>query len=261
VSWTGRRTPCATRSARTRRSVRLGAERPGELLQWDSEFWGLEIGRVADGEVTEAGLARVDEWAAAERLDCLYLLASADDPPSVHAAERAGFRVMDLRIELRRVAAVEEADGVREAREDDRDALRGIARSSHRITRFYADPNFPDARCDDLYDTWIARSLEGWADGVLVVEADGSPAGYVSCHLDRQEGTGSIGLIAVDEAARGQGLGLTLTLGAVAWCGRRGMNEMSVVTQGRNVAALRTFEQAGFRVSSVAVWLHKWYGR
>lgn len=180
----------------------------------------------------------------------------------MHAAERGGFRVMDLRIELRRPAAdLEDPADVRESREDDRNALRAIARTSHRITRFYADPNFPDARCDDLYDTWIARSLEGWADGVLVVESAGRPAGYVSYHLDEAAGTGSIGLIAVDEAARGQGLGLALTLGAVVWCRRRGMNEMSVVTQGRNVAALRTFEQGGFRVASVGVWLHKWYGR
>jgi dTDP-4-amino-4,6-dideoxy-D-galactose acyltransferase len=217
---------------------------------------------VTEGEVDEARLARVDTWAAAERLDCLYLLASADDPASIHAAERVGFCVMDLRVELRRPAAGNgRPSGVREAREEDRGPLRAIARTSHRITRFYADPNFADSRCDDLYDTWITRSLDGWADGVLVVEAADRAAGYVSCHLGEGERLGSIGLIAVAEAARGEGLGLALTLGAVAWCRGRGMDEMSVVTQGRNVAALRTFEQAGFRVSSVAVWLHKWYGR
>ena len=247
----------------TRRSVRLGAESaPGELLRWDSDFWGIAIGRVADGEVTDARLARVEEWAAGAGLDCLYLLAPAEDPASVHVAEGGGFRVMDLRVELRRPAGGRAGQtGVREAREEDRDALRAIARSSHRITRFYADPNFADKRCDDLYDTWITRSLDGWADGVLVVESAGSAAGYVTCHLDEDERRGSIGLIAVAEAARGKGLGLALTRGAVSWCGARSMEEMSVVTQGRNVAALRTFEQAGFRMSSVAVWLHKWFGR
>jgi GNAT superfamily N-acetyltransferase len=56
---------------------------------------------------------------------------------------------------------------------------------------------------------------------VLVAEiVDGRPAGYVSCHL--AERTGSIGLIAVDESARGAGLGVDLARAAIAWCGSRG---------------------------------------
>ena len=215
---------------------------------------------MADGPVDDARTAAIDAWADANGVDCLYYLAAGDDPSSAHAAERAGFRLMDVRTELACVPRAEALpDGVREARESDATALRAIASGSHGATRFYADPNFPDERCDDLYDTWIRRSLEGWADGVLVAEAAGRPAGYVSCHLE--DGTGSIGLIAVDAAARGGGLGLDLVRAATAWCAGRGADRMTVVTQGRNVAALRTFQRAGFVTSSLDLWFHKWYER
>jgi dTDP-4-amino-4,6-dideoxy-D-galactose acyltransferase len=230
------------------------------LLDWDSEFWGAPIGRVEGGVLDEERLRAVDKWAAANDVACVYFLAESSDAPSAHVAEDGGFRLMDLRVELRRPAAGDETTGeLRPASPADPDALRAIARASHGVTRFYADPNFPDDRCDDLYDTWISRSLEGWADEVLVAEVDGRPVGYVSCHLDRAAGAGSIGLIAVDEVARGGGVGLTLSRGAVAWCRERGAQKMSVVTQGRNAAALRTFQRAGFLVDSVGLWFHKWY--
>lgn len=167
---------------------------------------------------------------------------------------------MDVRVELSCSAHADSlAVAVREAREDDDETLSGIASSSHRATRFYADPNFPDERCDVFYDTWIRRSLEGWADGVLVGEVDQRASGYVSCHLDGP--AGSIGLIAVDASARGRGLGVDLARSAIAWCAGRGADRMTVVTQGRNLPALRTFQRAGFLASSLDLWLHKWYRR
>jgi len=224
--------------------VQPGAETAvATLLDWDSEFWGAPIGRVEGGVLDQERLRTADEWAAANGVACVYFLADSSDAESAHVAEDGGFRLMDLRVELRRPTAGDETTGeLRPAGAADGDALRAIARASHGVTRLYADPHFPDDRCDDLYDTWITRSLEGWADGVLVAEVGERPVAYVSCHLDSAARAGSIGLIAVDESARD-----------------RGAQEMSVVTQGRNAAALRTFQRAGFLVDSVGLWFHKWY--
>lgn len=199
----------------------------------------------------------VDAWTSEHQVACLYFLCR-DEPGAAVRAEEAGFRLTDVRVELARRAA-DEPSSVRAARSEDEAPLRGMARANHRITRFYADPNFPDERCDDLYETWIARSLEGWADAVLVAESEGRPAGYVSLH-DR-DGTGSIGLIGVDADSRGRQLGRDLVLGAVRWCAERGLADVTVVTQGRNVPALRTFESCGFRTTDVGLWFHKWYDR
>jgi dTDP-4-amino-4,6-dideoxy-D-galactose acyltransferase len=218
----------------------------------------MRIARVAGQTLTPEEARAVDAWCAENDVACAYFLATSADAPTAQVAEEAGYRLMDVRVELaQQLDGAESASPLREARPEDHARLRAIARASHDATRFYADPNFPDDGCDRLYETWIDRSLDGWAEAVLVAERDGVPAGYCSCHLDA--GSGSIGLIAVDESARRQGIGLELASGAVRWCSANGARTISVVTQGRNVAALSTFQRAGFLVAAVDLWFHKWY--
>jgi len=220
----------------------------GEVLEWDSEFWGVRVARV-DGADAHA-------WAAANGVDVAYLLVDGADAAAAQQAEEQGFRLTDVRIALEAPSARSEQP-VREHREVDVEKLRSIARTSHEATRFYADPRFPRDRCDALYDTWIRRSCEGWADAVLVADREGPPAGYVAMHS--RDAGGSIGLIGVDEVARGHGVGEALVRGALDWCTREGLASCSVVTQGRNVAAQRLFQRCGFRTSAVDLWFHKWW--
>lgn len=216
-----------------------------EVLAWDTEFWGVRQGR--------AYSPNVDEWAHQNAVGCVSLLVGADDVAGAHRAEQNGFRLMDVRVTLGRRTAPEAAL-VREVRSGDVKRLAGIARVSHRITRFYADPRFDDSRCDDLYENWVRSSVDGWADKVLVA---GDADGYVTVHVN--DGVGSIGLIAVDEACRRRGHGERLVLGAVGWCHGQGVEGITVVTQGRNVGAQRLFQKCGFRTMSTELWFHKWY--
>lgn len=232
----------------------MPASEPARLLPWDSEFWAFRIGRVEAETLDESCADAVATWAAEHDVRCTYFLARGGDAGSAAVAARSGHRYVGVRVELDR-APEQLGHSLRRWTNDDLPRLRAIARASHRDTRFYVDPGFPDERCDDFYDTWIVRSCEGWADEVLV-EPDG--AGYVSCHLDA--GTGSIGLIAVAEEARGRGVGLELVRGAIAWLSEAGAERLTVVTQGHNVAAQRTFQRGGFRTSGVDLWFHGWFG-
>lgn len=235
---------------------------PVSLLEWDSTFWGFTVGRVDTSTLSAEQWEQIDAWAQAAGVECLYLLAQPDDPKSLDIAQKAGFRLADVRVELNRQSGeISPTTHVRAYRPDDLDDLRDIARTSHRTTRFYMDPHFPQDRCGDLYDTWILRSCHGWADAVLVAEVDDRPAGYVTCHLDHTAKQGSIGLIAVAERARGQGLGGELVNGALSWYFERDSKRVSVVTQGANISAQRVFQLWGFRTSSTTLWLHRWYER
>jgi dTDP-4-amino-4,6-dideoxy-D-galactose acyltransferase len=232
------------------------------LLEWDSAFWGVTVGRVSAHVLTADRLADIDVWARAHHVDCLYFLAVPDDPETIGVAQGAGFRLVDLRVEFAwRADEAELATRVRSYRPGDLESLRMIARTSHENTRFYADPHFPRERCSDLYDTWIVRSCNGWADAVLVAVLDGQAVGYVTCHFDRTSNRGSIGLIAVSADVRGKGLGRELVLGAVGWCREHGSTEVSVVTQGANVGAQRLFQVCGFLTLSTGLWFHRWYER
>lgn len=208
-------------------------------LDFDSAFWNLQM-------------FHVDEAVEPPHADFLQTLMDASN---FQLALRYGFTPVDIRVTLDRKTAFGLAPlDVRLYEPDDLDALVRIARESHRITRYYADPGFPNERCHDLYETWIRNSVEGWADAVLVA---GRPAhGYVTVHAE-PGGTASIGLIAVDKAARGQGAGQRLVHGAVRYAHSAGCQRMTVVTQGRNIDAQRVFQRCGFLTCATEVWLHK----
>jgi dTDP-4-amino-4,6-dideoxy-D-galactose acyltransferase len=235
-----------------------------ELLAWDSEFFGLRIGRVRAGVMTRELSAAIEAEAARARLDCLYFLADADQPGSVGLAEGAGFRLVDVRVELdlHFAPAADPTPGMpplRLATPADAAILRAIARVSHRDSRFYQDGNFARERCDALYETWIDRSMQGWADAVLVAEQDGVAVGYITCSR-RADGVGQIGLLGVEGRAHGAGHGTRLVRAALDWFQAAGCPRVIVVTQGRNVAAQRLYQRGGFKTSRMQLWWHRWFG-
>lgn len=224
-----------------------------ELLAWDSEFWGV---RVARGGLSNGRLS-LDQWAIQNTVGCLCLLIPAHDHAALRRAEDGGARLVDVRVQYGRDTGPEVAVS-RAAMPDDTPGLVAIARTAFRgLTRFYADPRFPDDRCDDLYETWLRSSLDGWAATVLMIGDGSGPAGFVTVHVD--DNVASIGLIAVAERARGRRLGSGLTRAAVDWAHKQGVPRITVVTQGCNLASQRAFQRAGFVTEKVDVWMHKHY--
>ncbi len=233
------------------------------FLEWDSEFFGRRIARVTASPLSDSEARQVLAWARAQRIDCLYLLVDADDPVSIRSAEDSGFRLVDVRLTLQRYlrghgsTPAEPSVAIRPCKPADVPELRRIARVSHRDSRFYCDPRFPDAQCDALYDRWIERRCAEDAGAVLVGEYDGKPSGYLVCQLDSDD-SGRIDLVAVDAEARATGLGTQLVAASLRWFAEAGRERALVVTQGRNAAGLRLYGALGFTTQSVELWYHLW---
>lgn len=235
---------------------------PCEYLEWDSNFFGLRIARYRGHLLRKEELQAADKWCREENIDCLYLLAESSDARTIELAESNQFHFVDARVQM-------EADthpsscppsSVRPARPEDLETLQRIARVSHGDSRFFFDHRFPRSRVEDLYAEWIARSVGGWASSVLVCKVAGQVAGYISCHLSDQ-GSGSIGLLAVDQEQRGRGLGQQLLSGAMQIFEQGGARTVSVVTQARNIDSQRLYQKAGFRTRSVQLWFHRWFAK
>ena len=229
-----------------------------EFLPWDTEFFGFRIGRI-HGPVSAEGVKTAVAWCTAEKIKCVYLLVGAEDGESVRTAEENGFHLTDIRITLERTisAPVPMPVSVRVATEPDINEVSAIARSNHSDTRFYFDPGFPRERCDALYATWAEKSCRGYADAVFVAERQGRVAGYISCHDDKT--SGRIGLVGVADWARGGGLGRQLIEGSLHFFAERQLPLVTVVTQGRNVAAQRLYQKNGFVLRSMELWYHRWF--
>lgn len=237
---------------------------PAALLPWDSDFFGVRIARAGTTALSPTETARLLAWSAAQNVGLLYLLAELD-PPTIREAERADFGLMDMRLELAApAAALALASGeseltCRAIREGDLDRLRPIAQEAHRDSRFFADSRIPPARAEELFVRWLERDAalgdRGW---VGVADAGSGAAGYLTAMIDA-EACGRIGLLAVGAGARGRGLGRAMLGAAGRWLIERGVAEVRVVTQGRNIAAQRLYQSAGFRTVSAHLWYHKWF--
>jgi dTDP-4-amino-4,6-dideoxy-D-galactose acyltransferase len=236
-----------------------------EQLEWDSSFFGQNIGRITKNQLTESTAAEARAWCERQRIDCLYFLAEASDSASVRAAEDGGFRLVDIRLtferELSATPSKRLSDGIiRMGDPSDSSALIAIAGQCHRDSRFYQDPHFPRSRCDALYETWIEKSLNGYAEAVLVAQWKGEAVGYISCHL-RSSSTGQIGLFGIKASARGFGLGQDLINESLRWFGQNDVSRVSVVSQGRNATAQRVYQRCGFLTHAVQLWFHYWSPR
>jgi GNAT superfamily N-acetyltransferase len=242
------------------------SDAPCDLLPWDSAFFGCSIARVRADVLSPDACRHIDAWCAQQRVACLYFQARADDRITQRLAEQNGFSLVDVRLTFERnvMASEGKVDGgwdVRLARRDDVPTLEAIAASSHHDTRFYFDGRFARDKCDQMYAQWILRSCAHPTGTVWVAEAEGRPAGYVTCARDLVDGqAGRIGLIAVADVARGRGLGTRLLHQAIDWiAGTGAMRRAIVATQGRNVAAQRLYQRCGFVTRDLQLYYHKWY--
>ena len=137
-------------------------------LDWDSDFFGKRIARLNISQPTHFDLSQASTWCLSNRIDCLYLLAEADDSETGGLACQNNFLEVDVRLTLARPISQEDrlsplaADSrIRSARESDLAAVRRLARTLHRDTRFYSDPRFERFHCDLLYETWIFKKFRG----------------------------------------------------------------------------------------------------
>lgn len=247
----------------------MSGHAPCTLLEWDSRFFGLRIARVNAARLTPESAADVAAWCAAQTIDCLYLLADADDPQTVRLAEAGGYHQVDVRLTFALTGLqahpipVSPDMSLRSALPTDLPALQAIASASYTASRFYFDQRFPRERCDALYATWAARDLDAalrdpQTAAVLVATDDvGTPAGFITGQVG--DGGGVIGLVGVAAAARGRGLGLAVVQAGLAWFAARGCDRVTVVTQARSVAAQRLYQRCGFLTESLALWYHKWW--
>jgi ribosomal protein S18 acetylase RimI-like enzyme len=176
------------------------------------------------------------------------------DVERVGALERAGMRVVDVNVTLRRAAAPgpEPAGEVRDGTEADRGAVLDIAERDYTVSRFHMDPEVPDEKARLVKRDWADGFFRGTrGDRLLVAPAEGPVAGF---HLILDgERARTVDLIAVRGEARGRGLGTALLGELIAM---RPERDVVVGTQAANRGSLRLYGRLGFEVADTRYVLH-----
>ena len=224
-------------------------------LPWDTEFFGFPIGTVEGGA----------EPHELQGFECVYWLADVGDERPLGL----GFKKVDERLTLEfnhqqpfepgasatgvLISPVADAPGSQGRCKFIPPALISTVRSSHTDSRFFQDSRFPRERCEDLYQRWLERDF--LTAPCWTIERVGEAAGYIT--LTVNEGSTSIGLLGVAEQYRGHGLAKSLISRAIQHSYELGL-PCRVVTQGRNVAALKAYSSMGFAEVQRQVWWHWW---
>lgn len=239
---------------------------PATFLSWDTDFFGHRIAHANSNRLSAEGYEALETWCTKNQIDCLYFLADSDHQPTISVLESNQFHFVDIRVILEtRLSNPRPANPpanivLRLSTPADTEPLLSITSNAYTQSRFYADSCFSRETCSQLYETWLRNSIEtDYADAVVVAELDHTAVGYVTCHLNKPDGEGNIGLVGVVETARGQRVGSQMIDYALNWFADHNMQAVNVVTQGRNISAQRLYQHSGFITRSVQVWYHKWF--
>ena len=254
-------------------------------LDWDRQHFGIRIGRLQPEELSLAELIVQLARAARENIDCLYWFANR--PLSGLQSGLPGWTVVQpaRQVTLAKELPADEVpagvtvlpdegthDTVIEplslplARNNtlgddaDRAAITSLGIDAGWTSRFRRDPNFATERVDALYRIWADKCLTGErANAVLIARRRGQVAGLITLQVTgAARSSAEIGLVAVQESARGLGLGRRLMRAAERWLQAQGVNRVTVVTQAENSAAISLYRRCGYQEQQQRTVYHFW---
>lgn len=222
-------------------------------LEWDSVFFGYPVGELIISHSTQRQIPALLKEASAFKLT--YLITDKKIKPEIDK-----LKLVDIKTRLGKklnnknhtVANVQEYPGGEDEQLEKLALLSGI------YSRFKMDSNFVNNEFEKLYLKWISDSINKTiADKVIVYKENGNPCkGFVT--LKFKDNFCEIGLIAVDEEARGKGIAKSLLSYADNCAGEAGLRRIEVVTQFDNIPAMNLYEKAGYEIISKKYIYHLW---
>jgi dTDP-4-amino-4,6-dideoxy-D-galactose acyltransferase len=225
-------------------------------LEWDSDFFGLRIGRAEINSAEEARTLSDQSASVKESFDLVYVV----------APHNIGFLASNAKMVDAKVVYALSDSFCSEENQDvmlwDRtkgvtDDLLYLALVSGKYSRFKLDDGFPQGSFERLYSCWIEQSVNHTlATDVFCYMIDGIPRGLVT--LDNNNGIGNIGLVAIHEDFQHRGIGTAMMLHVIHYATMKQCVKLSVATQLVNEPACRLYEKSGFAVESITDVWHWW---
>lgn len=250
-----------------------------DFSDWDTAHFGLGIGKlkIASFEKHVNALNRrkvfktLKDTAPSHHVDLIISRVPSGDPLTIHSLENNGAVITDVLltfcVDLNNACLPTgnrnfEKPGLEfsKANKADEDALTSIAKNVFEIDHFHADSRLDQKRCDVLYAKWISNSLNGLADAVFVAKRSNDVLGFVTCKLNAESSSctiGSIDLIGVRNGCKGKGIGSFLVFNALNWFSDY-TDKVKVGTQAANVPAVHLYKKMGFRLLTSETTLHTW---
>lgn len=218
-------------------------------LDWDSKLFGYPVARLElEGEL-------FDYRKHAKKLSEYRLTYVVSD----HEQHSDYLNSGDSKIIFTKQPETHSVDSrITDASAEDVNRLVAIGKQSGHFSRFNLDANFQNDEFEKLYQIWVEKSIKKQIavyNPTILVEEE--PSGLITLG-ESDENTATIGLFAVSESFRGQGIGTKLLQAADNYALEHGYKHLTVATQGQNIGARKVYEKFGFRELAVSYIYNFW---
>lgn len=236
-----------------------------KLLEWDSDFFGLNIGYVSCRRLTKNIEAYIKQKSLELNIDMIQYNCNCHDQVSILTAEKNGYSFVDVRVTfelmLQKIEVKNsELDSIvfRKGEEKDIKKLRKTAGEIYTLSRYYFDQKFNQEKVREFYEGWLEKGIRGeYDDYCFILEVDQQAVAFTTVK-ENDDGTADVGIVGVDKNYSGRSLGTILLEKVITDLQKRNLSALRVVTQGRNYPAQRLYQKSGFITNQMELWYHKW---
>lgn len=225
-------------------------------LQWDSDFFGLRIGRADLHTKANAEQLQLCHEDLKRQYDLLYIF-------DINAV---GFEAEEAHLVDEKILYSKPCEPRKQFPEvsfykhpTPSEDLYRLALVSGGYSRFKLDERLPKGSYERLYNRWIESACpkEGTNKQILLFKDEHNVArGMIT--IDYQGELGHIGLVAVDTDAQHQGIGGKIMSTLDGYLYQQGVKVLEVPTQKANTDACHWYEKNGFVVQSATPIYHWW---
>ncbi|HUW07641.1 MAG TPA: GNAT family N-acetyltransferase [Williamwhitmania sp.] len=229
-------------------------------LEWDSSFFGYPIGKLDDDAISHDSILNLIKEEHEKGTKLIYWFVNPSNHALLRLANQLKLQPVDIKVTFQK-APVEKkmvSNISSLLHEEISPTILSLALQSGWQSRFKLDSNFINNEFERLYTTWIEKSLNGdLSIDVLGYNTNNEVQGLVTIE-NKGDSAASIGLIAVDERARGMKIGTKLMDASEQICYKKGIKNLSVATQRSNKQACNFYESLGYTLSDEVNIYHIW---
>jgi len=224
-------------------------------LDWDSDFFGYEVGKV----IIPKGISlnATEFYEDAQKFKITYVFSEQEQ-------RIKNLRLVDIKtllsqsiVERKKSKTRNESVSFFDPRRHNFEDLKELAIASGELSRFNIDKDFKNNEFKRLYVQWIENAVEDSASDVLVY-FDGDELLGLTTLKEESNKLSNIGLVAVRADTRGKGVGQSLIDASIKLAKKKGYSEIQVVTQHVNQPAIRLYEKCGFVITQKTYVYHYW---
>ncbi|MFT5201547.1 MAG: hypothetical protein ACI9C1_000923 [Candidatus Aldehydirespiratoraceae bacterium] len=231
-----------------------------EALSWDSEFFGVSVGKIDLNGVTDADLVSITAEANDRRFDCVYgqLDPTNDSGYTAIDVQNHRFQLIETNVLMARrdipFEGIPTKSNARIATEADIEILHDSLDRLAPWSRFGADPRFGKAAARRMHQAWVERAIRDDHRMLAIAEDEDGVTG-ISTQVDiGPGGTPCVDLMGVVKP--GKGVSGVLLQALFDWAPDGPLEAGPCAA--RNIAVLRFLERYNFSVGMVTYTYHWW---